>query len=537
MNMKKIYLTVISLGITGMLQAQDTYLNERMINSGSELYGTSRYVGMGGSMGALGADLSCMSYNPAGIGLYRRSDISMTAGAQWNTHHAPDLKNSRGTFDQIGCVITTRTNSEEHPYLSIGVNFQKKINFGQSFIADNSNLKGLSQMDQLADMANGGFGTNYNITGAAIDYQFLTPELDQNGNQVTNNNGTKQYFNKFNGEESYYSQHQWGGLNTFDVNISGNYNDRIYWGVTAGFESLKYHSETDYYEKSSITEDGQLKYGDYSLYNNTLVDGWGFNMKFGLIARPIEDSPLRLGVAFETPTWYQLTASTLNQLYDEIDQIGYNGVAGQMDESYLEYSLRNPAKGRFSIGSSVSNYLLWNIDYEIANYKYMNMGYPKSYSYDGSASLFNNEPDRAMNQLTKNMLGFQHSLRAGIEVKPTTRTAVRLGYNYSSSPYKDNVSFDQYSIDSYAMDYMTRTSYWRVGDAHTITLGLGYRAKHFYIDMAYKVRGQKADFYAFDDTFNQENPIITNNGTPVSLDPVEVNLGRQNFTCTLGFKF
>ena len=44
--------------------AQDTYLNHH-ITSYNDVIGTARYVGMGGAMGALGADLGSISFNPA----------------------------------------------------------------------------------------------------------------------------------------------------------------------------------------------------------------------------------------------------------------------------------------------------------------------------------------------------------------------------------------------------------------------------------------------------------------------------------------
>lgn len=539
--MKKIYLTALALGTAFCANAQDTYLNDRMVNTASEIYGTARYVGMGGAMGALGADLSCMQSNPAGIGLYRRSDLSMTAGAQWNTEKVDGIKNARGTFDQLGFVWSSRTNNENMPFFNIGFNYQKKLNFGSGFVADNLNLKGLSQMDQLAELVNNGMGTDYNLAGAAAYYPFLTP-VDANNTPVDDPVKDKDkiagFRNDYNGEVGYYTHNQWGGLNSFAFNLSGNVNDRVYWGVTLDFESLKYRSNTDYSEQSFKVEDGVEKYGDYSLYNDRVIDGWGMNLKFGLIVRPFEEQSFRVGLALETPSWYQIQSSTLYQLYDEIDKIGYSDKPNQLDESYLEYALHNPVKGRLSMGSTVGSFFAWDVDYEFGNYGKTFMGYPRNINYDGSAGLFNNEPDREMNKHTKNTLGFQHTVRAGIEVKPTSSLALRLGYNFSSSPYKDNISFDQCYLDSYARDFMTSTNYMKVGAANTMTLGLGYKKKYFYIDLAYKVRAQKADFYHFDDSFNIDGDVLTdNNGNPVRLDPVTANLGRQQMTCTLGFKF
>ena len=43
-----------------------------------QIIGTARYVGMGGAMTAIGGDPSAVLDNPAGLGLYRRSEISLT---------------------------------------------------------------------------------------------------------------------------------------------------------------------------------------------------------------------------------------------------------------------------------------------------------------------------------------------------------------------------------------------------------------------------------------------------------------------------
>ena len=42
------------------------------------LMGTARYVGMGGAMTAIGGDPTAALDNPAGLGLYRRSELSLT---------------------------------------------------------------------------------------------------------------------------------------------------------------------------------------------------------------------------------------------------------------------------------------------------------------------------------------------------------------------------------------------------------------------------------------------------------------------------
>ena len=61
-----------------------TYNNDLMMStdfaalSRSHPFGTARVMGMGGAFTSLGADLSSMSINPAGLGMYRRNEFSLT---------------------------------------------------------------------------------------------------------------------------------------------------------------------------------------------------------------------------------------------------------------------------------------------------------------------------------------------------------------------------------------------------------------------------------------------------------------------------
>ena len=46
--------------------------------SRTHLFGTARVMGMGGAFTSLGADLSSMALNPAGLGMYRSNEFSFT---------------------------------------------------------------------------------------------------------------------------------------------------------------------------------------------------------------------------------------------------------------------------------------------------------------------------------------------------------------------------------------------------------------------------------------------------------------------------
>ena len=101
---KKTLIFSASLFAATSLLAQDIYKMEAFTSS--DLNGTARFVGMGGAMNALGADISVINTNPAGIGMFRRSDVSFSAGfnVQPNGQEFYDIGKARPSFDQAGFV-------------------------------------------------------------------------------------------------------------------------------------------------------------------------------------------------------------------------------------------------------------------------------------------------------------------------------------------------------------------------------------------------------------------------------------------------
>ena len=77
--MKKKYIVAATLALfAASASAQDIY--KVGLLTSTDLNGDARYVGMGGAMSALGANISAMSTNPASTAQYRRNDFSITGG-------------------------------------------------------------------------------------------------------------------------------------------------------------------------------------------------------------------------------------------------------------------------------------------------------------------------------------------------------------------------------------------------------------------------------------------------------------------------
>ena len=131
--MKRIINILALFAVAMQLSAQSTYNVTPLFSP--ELTGTARFVGMGGAMSALGGDISSMSSNPAGIGIYRSNDFAATASLNFLNTKADFLGSSLSkdnvnfSFDNIGIVFSGHVGGESLKYVNIGINYTHRNNF------------------------------------------------------------------------------------------------------------------------------------------------------------------------------------------------------------------------------------------------------------------------------------------------------------------------------------------------------------------------------------------------------------------------
>ena len=135
---------IAALAMVAMaVQAQETYENAKI--TAGDLNGTARYVGMGGAMEALGADISTIGTNPAGIGLFRKSNASVSFGivSQGDGKSAVGGNKTNVSFDQAGFVYSSRLNKTS--FVNFAFNYHKSRNFNYILSATDRQLNHASQ--------------------------------------------------------------------------------------------------------------------------------------------------------------------------------------------------------------------------------------------------------------------------------------------------------------------------------------------------------------------------------------------------------
>jgi len=539
MLMKKLYIAVLAMAVVLPAAAQDTYESGRLLMN--DLNGTARYVGMGGAMEALGAEISTISTNPAGIGLFRHSTVSVSAGlvSQQDVKEFAGKNGTKMSFDQLGIVYSSRVSRSS--FVNVGFNFHKSHNFNQILSAANDlrnaslNMLSYHKAD-LENVRKGGYYWDFNDRGHVIGYESETsPYRAQTFSQADylNMNALNLEFDVEDKAQMFYNaadyymfdRSQRGWISDFDFNVSGNQGDRFYWGVTVGIHDVNYKGYSIYTERlvngsgSSFGSDDNEDYVDY--IDTRRIEGTGIDVKAGIIVRPIEDSPFRFGLYVSSPTWYELTTDNDTDFNNDseygAEDSWYSG------ESY-KFRYYTPWKFGVSLGHTFGSSVAAGFTYEFSDYSTaVNriITDDSNYYYDSERSY----ADEVMKVNTKNSLKSVHLFKAGVEYKPDTDLALRAGYNYQSSAYnKDGVR--DMMLDSPGVSYASTSDYVNWKDTHRITFGFGYKLSGWNFDVAYQYQLNSGDFYPMQKFENDQNVGAT-----------KVDYNRHQVLFTVGYTF
>ncbi len=515
---RKIVGIIIGLGFTlgGYAQSEvDAYNLSR-----NDLKGTARSVSMGGAFGALGGDISGISINPAGIGVYKKSEIVTTLNFQ-NTKTESNLNTDKineskfkFNFDNLAFVGSFDLYSDIAPKLNFGFSYNRLKTFDRKYRTQGNNLtqslarymtyrsnesnisdpskllinfKGVnpdgynpfSQYDWLAV-----FGYNGYLTDFAGD-KFVTakPILD---NQI--NNGLQVY------EKGY--------VDTYDFNMGTTFSDIVSVGLTVSVTDLDYRRETFYDEGI-----GGATNAGFSLDNFMKSEGTGWQLKAGVIVKPIQE--LRIGLAYHSPTWYDMTDYMsagmdydMSEFIDGSKDYPSKG-AVWTNETTRDYRFRSPDKFVASIAGVIGQYAIISADYEFTNYK-------------NSTKLFDDDgyilPNNPNNDINRHFTGAS-TLRIGAEARITPQFSARVGYAWMQSPVQKSLkhNISPTMTDTY---YEVRTDradshFLLDGDTYHLTWGLGYRfSPSFYTDVAFMYKTQKSEVFAH--SFSEKANLKTN---------------------------
>ena len=413
--MKKTITTFILTLFAAMLFAQ----NSDDIYRFSQTYyqGTAKALGLGNALGAIGGDMTAICINPAGMGLYRSSELTMTLNLSDNFHTTTyyDTKANanklRFSVPNLGFVKTTQKSNYKplrYSQLCVGLNRTNDYNL-------HTHASGLNPTSSKIDnylMRIDGYSPSELQNAFAYDIYpaWSTNLIDLN-------------------DQGYYTSPvpQGGILQESEQNFKGrseewtfgysaNYFDKLFFGLSMGINHIKRVGTIVFQESMPAQSDIETDFNRWSFTESISSTGLGVNGKIGLIW--IANNWLRLGAAFHSPTIYSFDESWQTHTESQISWILYKSLSPQ---SNYEYYLFTPLKWIGSVAFVIGDNGMISLDAETVNF--------------GSARLSANDYDyTSVNQETKEIYGRTFNFHLGTEWR-INDSYLRFGTGYYGSPF------------------------------------------------------------------------------------------------------
>ncbi|MCC3155946.1 hypothetical protein LJ737_01765 [Hymenobacter sp. 15J16-1T3B] len=522
--MKRYLLGLALLGLAGPLFAQNE--DDALRYSRLQFGGTARTLGIGGASTSLGADLGTLNSNPAGLGLFQRSEVSFSPGfglgsadaRVTNVAGASSLKDSRNSLHiaNLAAAFTSRrpdSDNDDWRGGTLAFGFTRVNDFNNSFsyrstvpdsrslfqrlreprLAPGQTVKGLhdelddqfgtGNYENLDGLAYGNYLTNFDPVAPGSNEQVVTIPSSLQRTRVTQ-------------EETVLTT---GSQTQFDIGYGASYRDRLYIGGALGIVGTHFNSTSELRETNDEAATTS-SFGSLTFRDELRSQGTGFNGRLGLIYRPLDW--LRVGVSAQTPTFFQFddtyNSSLATQFRQPVSVDGQTITSARANTQELKLAYRLNTPWRLNGGASVilGKYGFVSADAELVDYSQARFRSAPDLQ-NGDNYAFTDENNRI-----SQLYGSVVNLRVGAEARLDV-FRVRAGYAHYGDPFKDS-SFDR------SQEYYTG--------------GLGIRQGNVTADLA--------GVYT---TFNRVySPYTLVDG---SQPQVQMNANRFTTTFTLGFQF
>ena len=442
----------VFLGIAGTIQAQND-ADVRRYTSNYTL-GTARFNAMGGAFGALGGDMTSLHVNPAGVGVYRFGEISVTPTLEMNSLQGQIGDNkyddmvTKPVINNIGFVLANEINASPNwRSVNFSLSYNRLNTFNDNLIL-NDNVTSLNSLNYdflfeadgvpLGNLSNFGSGLAYDTylidsVGPNAYAAILPTGVDVSQRQTVERSGR---------------------LSETALTVGANYLDRLYLGAGFGFQTAEYEQIARTTETPDPNANTDLD--QYTLTERLQSQGLGVNFKFGAIYKV--NQYLRLGASAQTPTVFSMSDSYSSEITSYLlnPKESYNS---RSPAGYFEYRVRTPWRFMFSAAGVVGKKAIISAQYERVDFS---SGELRN-SGRGNADFSNSNLVLSRDYVNSDIF------RVGVEYRLTESFSARGGFSYFGNPVKANEEYDM-QLDRY--DY---------------SVGLGYRKASWYIDAAYRL--------------------------------------------------
>lgn len=457
---------------------------------------TARSAAMAGAFTSLGSDLSSMSINPAGLGMYSASELAVTAGVNIGASRSDYSGSNNNLSSRVKVMIPQLGAAFKIGDFTLAFGFNRLSDFNSRMSATGNyeqfNSAARIWADQITGIPAGQFGKEYTmfrrnplLWNGVMGYDsfLIDPAIANDPNNTTY--GVWGIVNPDDKIQSQIDMTTNGSITEVALAGAWDFNKILYLGATMGFQNIRYEQSSIYRERndlSNITANtGVLN--DLSLRHNLTMIGFGFNLKLGATVRPVPW--LRIGAAYHSPTWATIDERSNSELTPNLED--NTGRYTYTPELQQDYRFQTPGRVMVGASATIARMLVVSFDYEHTMYADMFYNSPLNL-YGWREGVLPNDIDNLpntswhtagngnvdINAMVGESYRSTNNYRVGLEIQPVSRLFLRGGFAYSESPYKNIESY--YAPGTNLSDYGAITRY---------SAGVGYRTGRFNIDAAY----------------------------------------------------
>lgn len=490
-----------------------------------EINGTARYTSMAGAFGALGGDASAIKDNPAGLGIYRSSEITgsfnlnmQNTQSQWLSGNKIFGDTYTPLFNNFNFVMSFPASSfagSNLKYSNISFSANRLKNFNRS-IRINGGAGATSSLTDYLAYFSSGIPEDHLYTDTGYDpydwddIPWMSALAANTGliffDDSPNANDWRSLLKDNETVSPSFNLREDGYLNEYAFSWAGNFNNKLFVGLTFNIYDLYYRSYSEY---SELFSEG----GDLLLQNNFSTDASGLGFKLGTIYTPLNN--LRLGFALQTPVFYTVSDSHYADVYSSYE--GASGPVNYDDKTPYgsnKYKIQGPLSYNFS-----GAYIIGKKGIVAGELALSHNNRSKFMDLDRDSWDYTYENDNF-----RDMFTFQKMVKLGGEFKITDNFAVRGGYAIANATILPQLgkTFPLNTIRT-DVEYFVPSSYTQY-----LTAGIGYRQAHWFLDLAVVNKNYSENFYPYNSTnlnqayANQAGNIKTND---------------LNIVTTLGIRF
>lgn len=463
---------LVLLGVAHAFTAQAQNEEDLLRYSSIVPGGGARAWGMGGAMGAVGADPSAATINPAGFGLYSTSEFSFTpafevndAKAQFYGTTASNTDN-RFHFNNLSLMLShTGEKGSDWRGGTFGISVDRQASYHWDRRAVGNSVNS-SIIDKFIRQADGTTGAGLaDAFPFASDLAYQTYLIDPINDSATTYTSVLPYQSPV---KQQHVTNAAGRLNTTSIYYGANYLDKLYVGMAVGIQGTRYERTTTHTE---TVLDPTVDLKDFSYVEKLLTTGSGVDVKLGVIGRV--GPRLRLGGSFHSPMWLRLNDSysySMSSNFRTADADGRRSYSADSPDGTFGYRARTPWRAVGSAAYVVGKHGVVSVDYMYSDMRQARL--------TGARDMEDVYDFAAENEVVREQMRGTHSLRVGTEWR-SGNWYFRGGWGIWPDYYADK-------------DARQGTAYKR------FTGGIGFRTDHVSIDLAGVYGTRDAVYYPYD---------------------------------------